>query len=199
MLQHSISSRASSPVSITRLQLSQLPVAKKGLTEFTYSRFLVPFLCGYQGNALFLDADMLCLGDIAELFALADGSAVQVVKNEQHFEWSSLMLFNCEECQALTPYTIEYLDTHDLFSFKWAPKTGKLPAEWNHIVGYDKPKSAKLVHYTQGIPVWPETENCEYAEHWHNERRAMMGTVSWQELMGNSVHAERINARNKHD
>ena len=36
-------------------------------TEFTYTRFLVPYLCGYQGKAIFIDCDMLCLGDIAEL------------------------------------------------------------------------------------------------------------------------------------
>jgi hypothetical protein len=35
---------------------------------------------------------------------------------------------------------------------------GDLPREWNHLVGYDAPRSdAKLVHYTQGMPIFEET------------------------------------------
>ena len=48
---HSIWKHASYPVAITRLQLNQLPIKKTGLTEFTYSRFLVPYLCQFQGTA----------------------------------------------------------------------------------------------------------------------------------------------------
>lgn len=194
VLQHSIASRASEPVSIIRLQLSQLPMTRVGLTEFTYSRFLVPYLCKYQGTALFLDADMLVLDDITKLFDLADGSAVQVVKNAQKFEWPSLMLFNCERCKLLTPYAVQNMPTGEAFGFRWAPEIGDLPAEWNHCVSYDDPGPAKLVHYTQGIPVWPETKDCEYSEEWHNERKAMMGTVTWKELMGNSIHAAHMKA-----
>jgi lipopolysaccharide biosynthesis glycosyltransferase len=67
VLAHSIYKRASKPVSITPLVLSQLPIKRVGLTEFTYSRYLVPYLCGYEGLAIFMDADMLCLGDVHEL------------------------------------------------------------------------------------------------------------------------------------
>lgn len=186
VLAHSIAARSSKPVSITRLHLNQLPITRVGLTQFTYSRFLVPYLCNYEGTALFLDADMLVLGDIAELFELADGSAVQVVKNPQRFEWPSLMLFNNEKCQKLTP---EYVQNDGkLFSLNWATEIGDLPPEWNHCVGYDPPKATKILHYTKGIPVWPQTQNCDFAEQWHMERRAMMSTCGFEELMGNSVH-----------
>jgi hypothetical protein len=186
VLQHSISVRSSKPVSITRLQLDQLPIDRAGLTEFTYSRFLVPYLCDYKGTALFLDADMLCLGDIADLFAMKDETDVQVVKHEEKFEWPSLMLFDCAKCWKLTPESIQYGD--NLFKMDSWAEIGDIPHEWNHLVGYDAPGPAKLVHYTQGVPVWPETENCEYAEEWHQERRAMMSTCSFQELMGTSRH-----------
>ncbi len=61
-------------VSIERLTLEGIPGFKRtGLTEFTYSRFLVPWLCGFRGHAIFADAsDMLMLGDVAELDALFD-------------------------------------------------------------------------------------------------------------------------------
>ena len=191
MLCHSIWHRASQPVSITRLQLNQLPLTRQGLTQFTYSRFLVPYLCDYKGHALFLDADMLVLDDIAELFELADDSDVQVVKNKEKFEWPSVMLFNCKKCWKLTPESVETSD--NIFRMdEWA-NVGDLPPEWNHLVGYDKPNpEAKLIHYTQGVPVWPETEDCDYADLWHAERRAMMGTVSFDELMGKSVHVRRM-------
>ena len=160
---------------------------RRGLTEFTYSRFLVPYLCGYEGTALFLDADMLVLGDIGELFDLFDDQyAVQVVKNKRHFEWPSMMLFNNARCKNLTP---EFVETSpDLFRMEWG-EVGALPQKWNFCVGYDeKIPWASLVHFTKGIPVWDETAGCEYSEHWHKERRIMMSTCSFQELMGKSVH-----------
>ena len=45
-------------------------------TEFTYSRFLTPYLAGFLGWALFIDCDFLYLRDIAPLlerFAHWDG------------------------------------------------------------------------------------------------------------------------------
>ena len=45
VLQHSIVIRTEYPVSITPLVLETLPITRKGLTPFTWSRFLVPFLC----------------------------------------------------------------------------------------------------------------------------------------------------------
>lgn len=55
VLSHSIHVRSSRPVSITPLMLSQLKEEmwreRNSLqsTEFSFSRFLVPYLCNYQG------------------------------------------------------------------------------------------------------------------------------------------------------
>lgn len=187
VLAHSIYSRSSSPVSIQPLVLSALPIERKGLTEFTFSRFLVPHQCDYEGIALFADADMLVQGDIAELFNLKDDTAVQVVKGKQRFEWASLMLFDCAKCKILTPEYIENPDNNPL-SLKWAESIGELPAEWNHCVGYDHKKPAKLIHYTKGIPCWPETKDCEHSAAWWEEFKKTNSTVSHEELMGRSVH-----------
>ncbi len=67
VLQYSLLSRSSRPLSITPLVLETLPIGRQGLTPFTYSRFLVPWLCNYEGWGLFLDLDMLALGDISEV------------------------------------------------------------------------------------------------------------------------------------
>lgn len=189
VLAHSIRARASKPVSITFLELDQLPITRRGLTFFTYSRYLVPWLCDFEGIALFLDADMLCLGDIENIEEFFNGhSAVHVVKNKQRFEWPSLMMFNCRRCKVLTPEYVQ--NDQKLQSLDWASDVGEIPSVWNHLVGYDPPQKAQIVHFTKGIPVWPETENCEYADLWHMERRAMMYTCGYQELMGGSRHSQ---------
>lgn len=191
VLQSTIFTRSSKPVSITPIVLQQLPFTRRGLTPFTYSRFLTPWLCDYEGWALFLDIDIILQADIAELFALADDKySVMVSKNKHKFEWASVILFNCAKNKILTP---EYCDKADrLHQISWLQdhEIGDLPREWNHLVGYDKPRSdAKLVHYTQGIPCFEETIDSEYSEHWHNEHKWTNRSLPWVDLMGQSVHA----------
>lgn len=65
VLTHSILARSSQPVSFVPLALNNL----EGLlwrernalqsTEFSFSRFLAPYLSDYQGWSLFMDCDML--------------------------------------------------------------------------------------------------------------------------------------------
>lgn len=196
VLQQSILARSTEPVSITPLVLPTLPIQRQGLTPFTYSRFLVPWLCNFRGWALFLDLDMIVRADIADLFAMGDPQyAAMVVKNQQRFEWASAILYNCAH-PANAVLTPDYVDDparcqtpHHL---DWLPDdlVGALPAEWNHCVGYDTPNpQAKLVHYTQGVPFHPEVAGCEYHDEWYAERDNMCASIDWTSLMGNSVHA----------
>lgn len=197
---HSIHSRASKPVSITPLVLPQLPLKRTGLTEFTYSRYLVPHLCSYSGSALFMDADMLCLADVYELEELCrdQSKSVFVSKNKLRFEWPSLMYFNNANCMGLT---LEMIEKGNPQALEWAVGgVGDLPPEWNHLVGYDEPRpDAKVVHFTQGVPCFRETAGCEYEKEWQDEVKRCNGTVSWTDIMGGSVHAkpviERLAAR----
>lgn len=196
VLHHSIIRRSSKPVSITPLVLGQLPLKRTGLTPFTFSRYLVPWLCGFEGTALFLDTDILVLGDIADLFSYADESkAVVVSKNPLRFEWASVMLFNCahRDNRVLTPDHVESAD--QLHMIGWTEHVGEFPGEWNHLVMYDQPKRARLVHYTAGIPIFPETKDLGYAEEWNRERKRSMSTVPWRVLMAGSVHATHVYER----
>ena len=143
VLSHSIQARCSEPVSITPLMLTQL----SGLmtrehhnlqsTEFSFSRFLVPHLCDYQGWALFMDCDMLVLDDMADLWKLRDDNfAVQVVKHDhvpkettkflgqpqskyEKKNWSSVMLFNNAKCRALTQDLVNTATGLELHRFQW--------------------------------------------------------------------------------
>ena len=73
VLAHSIHARASQPVAVAPVMLSQLQGVYRRernplqSTEFSFSRFLTPWLCEYRGWAIFTDCDMLVLDDIAKL------------------------------------------------------------------------------------------------------------------------------------
>jgi len=202
VLAHSIHRNASQPVSIAPVMLSQLggvyrrDVNPLQSTQFSFSRFLTPWLCGYEGWAVFMDCDMLVLDDIARLWALRDERyAVQVVKHvhvpkedvkflgavQTKYEkknWSSVMLMNCAKCTALTPEYVNSATGLQLHQFKWLDDDsliGELPSRWNHLVGYDPPrKDASLVHYTIGGPYFEEYAQCEYAREWWHERELML-------------------------
>ena len=88
------------------------------------------------GPTIFLDADMLVLGDIQELQSFVNGQhSVYVRKSDNQFEWPSLMVFDNAKCQKLTTEYIED-QTSNPQSFEWAESVGDLPEEWNFCVGY---------------------------------------------------------------
>lgn len=202
VLAHSVHLRASQPVSIVPLMLSQLagvltrerhPLQS---TDFSFSRFLTPYLSDYAGWTLFMDCDMLMLDDIASLWVLRDERyAVMVVKHDhvpkettkflgepqsryEKKNWSSVMLFNNARCRALTPDYVNSASGLALHQFKWLGDDtliGALPSRWNHLVGYNAPRAdAAVAHYTLGGPYFAEFAGCEYAAQWHHEHDAML-------------------------
>lgn len=199
VLAHSIWRHASEPVLITPVRLGQLRCFTRDRnplqsTEFSFSRFIVPYLCGYEGWSIFVDCDFLAREDIADLFKLRDDTkAVQVVKHdytpkgEQKFlgnvqtkyekkNWSSLMLFNNARCTALTPDYVNTATGLELHQFKWldGDEVGELPREWNHLVGeYGYDPKAKFVHFTLGGPWFREYATCDYADEWIYEHRLL--------------------------
>ncbi len=202
VLAHSIHRHASEPVCIAPVMLSQLAGTfrreKNALqsTDFSFSRFLTPWLCGYEGWAVFMDCDMLMRDDIAKLWRLRDDRyAVQVVKHShvpreqvkflgaaqtkyEKKNWSSVMLMNCARCKALTPEYVNTASGLELHQFKWLGDDaliGGIPRAWNHLVGYDPPRpDASLVHFTIGGPYFEEYAGCEYSDEWFAAREAML-------------------------
>ena len=196
-LAHSILERSSIPVSIVplmRRQLGKLYWRVRGPTEstdFSMTRFLVPALSGYRGWSLYMDCDMLCRTDIAQLLSLMESEkAVLVCKHdyvpstERKFlnqlqtryprkNWSSLMLFNNALCTALTADYVNTASGLDLHRFAWTDDRliGELPLEWNWLVGeYPYNGGAKIVHFTLGGPYFEAYRKCDYAEEWFAER-----------------------------
>jgi lipopolysaccharide biosynthesis glycosyltransferase len=204
VLAHSIHARASMPVATAPVMLSQLkdvfqrPHNALQSTQFSFSRFLTPWLAGYEDWALFMDCDMLMLEDIAELWKLRDERyAVQVVKHvhvpkedvkflghtQTKYEkknWSSVMLMNCARCRVLTPEYVNTASGLELHQFKWLGADeliGELPSRWNHLVGYDRPRrDAAVAHFTIGGPWFEPYRDCEFADEWRREREAMLSS-----------------------
>ena len=192
----SIARRASKPVALTPLRLSTLPLKRKGLTSFSFARFLVPYLMGYKGRALFLDGDIAVNCDVAELFDHADQDhAVYVSEVHPQFERAAVILFQCDHPHnsILTPEFVEKTDLQ-LHMLGWTDRIGTLPMNANFCIGYAKHRpleSVMVAHWTMGVPVWPITADSEHADFWHNERRAMCAVrSSWEDLMGASVHSK---------
>lgn len=202
VLAHSIQVRASEPVAITPLMLSQLKAVLTRerhplqSTDFSFSRFLTPYLSEFTDWSVFMDCDMLVLRDIAELWKLRDERYAVMVVRHDHVpkesvkflgqpqskygkkNWSSVMLFNNARCRALTPDYVNRASGLELHQFKWLESDdliGALPDAWNHLVGYNAPRrDAALVHFTLGGPYFPDYADCEYAEAWRAERDAML-------------------------
>lgn len=201
VLSHSIHRHASAPVSIAPLMLTQLASSftrerdPKQSTDFAFSRFMIPKLCDYSGWAIFLDCDMLCFSDFAKLWALRDDRyAVMCVKHQYEVSkdvkflgqvqtkyekknWSSVMLFNCDKCKALTPEYVNTATGLQLHQFKWLESDdliGEIPKEWNYLEGYyPKSPDAHVVHYTDGGPYFHEYATCDYAAEWFLEKELM--------------------------
>jgi lipopolysaccharide biosynthesis glycosyltransferase len=195
----SILSRSSKPVTVAPLMLSQLEGIftrdkdAKQTTDFSFTRFLVPYLNNYEGWSLFMDCDILMLDDIAKLWELRDDKyAVMCVKHDHQPKetvkflgqvqssypkknWSSVMLFNNAKCKALTPDYVNTASGLDLHRFNWLENedlVGAIPPRWNHLVDYQEAEpieNLSNLHYTIGGPWFEDFKNCGYSEPWWKE------------------------------
>ncbi|HEX7249771.1 MAG TPA: glycosyltransferase [Burkholderiales bacterium] len=201
-LSHSILRRATGPVSVAPLAQAQLrglytrPRGPTESTEFSLTRFLVPALSSFEGWSVFMDCDMLCRTDLAEIereMARQPDKAVLVCqhdyvpKTERKFlghvqtryprkNWSSFMVFNNARCKALSLDYVNSAPGLDLHGFKWIDDAaiGALPLEWNWLVGeYPHNPDAKIAHFTLGGPYFAEYRDCDYSDEWRAEFEAM--------------------------
>lgn len=164
------------PLAISALTGEQ----RDGTNAFIYARFLVPYLCGYQGWAIFADgSDMIFREDVHRLWEMRNHFAVSVVQrnyvskharkylgtpmeadnfNYPKKNWSSLMLFNCEHPanRILTPAYVAKQPGSVLHRFAWLDglaEVGSLPLRWNVLIDEDgESPDCAVAHFTLGIP-----------------------------------------------
>lgn len=145
-------------------------------TDFSFTRFLTPFLNRLEGWALYMDCDMFFRSDPIELFNnfseekyaiycvqhnYQTSETVKMYGNQQYQYnrkfWSSLVLYNCRH-DGHKNFSIDDVNTKPgrwLHNFLWLEDKdiGKLPEEWNWLDGYSPIKlSPKNVHFTRGGP-----------------------------------------------
>jgi lipopolysaccharide biosynthesis glycosyltransferase len=196
VLKYSLEKHSSEELDIRPLVLKELdfhrdydPLAS---TEFTYTRFLVPSLCDYEGTALFMDSDMLCFGDISEIFHLDMSDYwLRVVKHDHRpttkvkmdgvpqtayprKNWSSFMLFDCSRLTMWTRGNVSEKPPKWLHRFEPVPDEciGDIPRQWNVLDR--KNEDTKLIHYTEGGPWLENYKDHAYGDLWFECRDQML-------------------------
>lgn len=187
------------PLTITPLALNTMRFYEEqhgdGSNAFIYSRFLVPYLNGYEGIALFLDGDMVVRTDISAILEyLTDDVDVAVVKHDYKTKaptkylgnknedyprknWSSVIVWRCDAHKMLSPQFVQSQTGAYLHRFSWLAdhRIGAIPRTWNWLVDeYEHNENAQLLHYTLGIPAFEAYRDCDHsAEWWHEFHRTM--------------------------
>ncbi len=115
-------------------------------TMFSFARHMVPEICGHEGRAIYLDADMILFASVQELWDMPMGGA-WVLRVPGQFAVAVL------DCEALEPYPIRRLlrefSLPALQQAKHLPRervATSIPPQWNHTDRYAE--GTKLLHYT---------------------------------------------------
>ena len=180
VLEYSIRRSSSIPVEVVPMLDFPTPLpenpAMRPRVPFSFSRFLIPKLCGFRGRALYLDSDMLVFGDVSELATLPfDGkSLLCTYQPEPPAQWrqkrdffqtgrhTAVVLLDCAKLPWDADdivgglddgrYTYEEL-VYGLAVVDDADIADTIPVEWNHLERYE-PGVTKLLHYTV-VPTQP--------------------------------------------
>ncbi|MGI8440582.1 MAG: glycosyltransferase [Thermoleophilaceae bacterium] len=155
--------------------------AKRPRTGFSFYRFMLPELVGYEGRALYLDCDMQVFADMSELWELpfGDETVLCTYQPKPPERWSgnksfkpgrhlAVMLLDCSRLHWDVAEIVRGLDedrygyTELMSDLAVVPEeqiSERIPVEWNSLEHYD-PTQTKLVHYT-AVPTqpWKNAEN----------------------------------------
>jgi Glycosyl transferase family 8 len=164
VLEYSIRKHASLTVQVRPLHLSgiEIPTPAKPenrpRTPFSFQRFLIPALTGYQGRAIYLDSDMQVFQDIRRLwnvsFENADLLAVQEPGSTGRRPQFSVMVLNCASLRWDIEEIVQSLNegalTYERLMYDMAVASkirASLDPAWNSLERYN-PEQTCLLHYT---------------------------------------------------
>ena len=171
VLEHSMRKRSSLPVEIHWMRLSRDRDSpwfsdpgnpdggwrtEQWATPFSGFRWAVPHCCGFAGRAIYMDTDMVVLGDIAELWKHPmQAPSVFVARKESGFQRFCVMLWDCAAARAVLP-PIEAIRSNPAShaqitaSFKQHPdRVQAMDPAFNNIDGEHKPASEiRILHYS---------------------------------------------------
>lgn len=193
VLQHSIMRNTAASVQFANIDNTIMPKYHGAIhapaTSFSFARFAIPSLTSYQGRAIYLDADMLVLKDIKDLWSLPMGEAKLLLQAEPSVEelklqskptvQNAVLLMDCSRLDWNPKHIIADLgvkyDRSQLMSFGFMMEKDLLravPTKWNALDWYDE--NTCLLHYTR-----VETQPWVYPKHkygapWIAELRLML-------------------------
>lgn len=163
VLAYSIIKNSKVTVNVANIGSFNMPIplprssANRPRTPFSFQRFLIPEICGFQGKAIYLDADMLVFGDIAGLWNTPlheyDLQTVSAAYGQRRPQFS-VMLIDCHRLKWRLPEIVAQLDSGKLdysslmYDMKVARKIGQdVPHAWNSLESFN-PNDTMLLHYT---------------------------------------------------
>ena len=176
-------------------------------TDFTYTRFLVPYLSNYEGISIFCDCDFLFRTDISAAAWNFDSKyAVKVVKHPQYVplsqikmdniaqhamprkNWASFIVFNNSHpaCRTLTPDLVNtIMPGRKLHTFDWVEpdQIGSLTLDWNTLDGYYELDDPRAIHYTEGGPWFDNYKDTYYSKYWWAEYDEYINTSGQQRTL----------------
>jgi hypothetical protein len=170
VLEYSIRERTDAEVQVHPLHEArvQFPTPRdpqnRPRTPFSFQRFYIPALKGFQGRAIYLDSDMQVFRDIRELWTLrfdgADLLAAREPGDSGRRPQFSVMLLNCDELRWNLSDIVAALDRGELtyetlmYDMAVARKVrAAIDPSWNSLERYVEGETA-LLHYTD-MPTQP--------------------------------------------
>jgi hypothetical protein len=200
VLEYSIKRHTDLRVEVTPLLDLELPIPRdprqRQRTGFSFARFAIPRLAGYQGRAIYMDADMMVFKDIRSLWTLPFGKAKVLLQDElpeararlrkiaapkKRIKQTSVMLLDCAALRWDADAIIRGLDQgrynyeqlmQQLCILREDEIGYRIPFEWNSLEYWDE--ATCLIHYTD-MPTqpWVEPDNSN-GWLWVNELRRMV-------------------------
>ncbi|MBV4539623.1 glycosyl transferase [Pseudomonas vlassakiae] len=172
-------------------------------TGFSFSRFCIPKLAGYKGKAIYMDADMLVLRDIRELWNIPfDGAKIIIQQEVKHAEDTTqkvgapkvrkkqcaVMLLDCDRLDWDVEEIVRGMDEgrydydqlmSELVILDEEHVKYGVPFEWNSLEHWDE--ETRLIHYTDVYTQpWSACGN-KFAWVWFKEVRRMLADKSLTE------------------
>jgi lipopolysaccharide biosynthesis glycosyltransferase len=201
VLEHSIRRHTSRQVQVRPLIDLQLPeprdIRQGSRTNFSFARFAIPELAGYEGRGLYLDADMLVFRDIGELWDIPFEGASVVIQEEipghavshqkagapaKRVKQCSVMLIDCARARWDVHEIVAGLDgryTYEELMYELCilPESEiryAVPFAWNSLEHFDQ--DTRLIHYTDmDTQPWVSAIN-RNGDQWLGEVRLMLAS-----------------------
>ena len=218
VLEYSIRKHASRPVEFTVMQDMDVPTPKdpanRPRTGFSFYRFLIPRLCGYEGRALYLDCDMQVFSDMAELWDIPfDGATVLCTNQpEPPEQWKddpnfkpgrhlAVMMLDCSRLRWDVDEIVRGLDEgeydykalmSDLCIVPEDQIAERIPTHWNSLEQFEA-GATKLLHYTV-VPTQPwKNDKNPLREIWMKDfREAVAAGALDRELVRQAIDAGHV-------